>query len=104
MKKDTIKVDRKDVYSAIDSERSYQDMRWQGTASSQRRSSTHGATDRTLDEFALYIKGYADDLANIASHTDDPTEKLNFVRKVAGLCVACMEAHGAPMREIPELV
>lgn len=101
---DNKKVTREDVYAAIDTERQYQDLRWHGTASSKRRSSNHGATDRTLDEFALYIKGYADDLANIASHTDEPKEKLEFVRKVAGLCVACMEAHGAPIRELPELV
>jgi hypothetical protein len=94
-------VTRENVYQAIDTEREYQDLRWAGTASSNRRSSNHGATDRTLDEFALYILGYANDLAKISSHTDNPTEKLDFVRKVAGLCVACMEAHGAPNREIP---
>ena len=97
-------TNRKEVYEAIDSERNYQDLRWSGTASSNRKSSENSALDRTLDEFALYIKGYSDDLAKIASHSDDPTEKLNFVRKVAGLAVACMETHGAPVREIPELI
>jgi hypothetical protein len=98
---ENLKATREEVYSVIDTEREYQDWRWQGTASSQRRSSSHGATDRTLDEFILYIKGYADDLVNIASHSDDPNEKLHFVRKVAGLAVACMEAHGALPRKMP---
>ena len=98
------KTNRKEVYAALDSERNYQDIRWQGSKSSKENSTNRDALDRTLDEYVLYIKGYADDLATIASHTDDPTEKLNFIRKVGGLCVSAMEAHGAPMREIPELV
>lgn len=89
---------RKEVYAAIDTERAYQDRMWAGTASSRNPGHDKNAQQRTLDEFALYIKGYADDLARIASHSDDPAEKLNFVRKVAGLAVACMEAHGAPPR------
>ena len=93
---------RKEVYAAIDSERDYQDFRWQGTKSSNVESHSRDALDRTLDEFALYIQGYANELAKIASTTDNPRGKLNFVRKVAGLCVGAMEAHGAPHREIPE--
>ena len=85
---------REAAYNAIDSERDYQDRVWGGSASS----GTPGAGERSIDEFALYIQGYANDLANLASHTMDPIEKLNFVRKVGGLAVACMEQHGAPKR------
>ncbi len=92
---------REDVYHALDSERNYQDIRWAGSAGSQK--SGMGALDRTLDEFALYIRGYAEKLATIASHTDDPNEKLDHVRKVGALCVSCMEAHGAPHRQLIEV-
>ena len=86
---------REEVYSAIDSERAYQDSKW-GSSESSGKPGVGGA--RTIDEFALYIKGYAEDLAQIASHELDPKKKLDFIRKVAGLCVAAMEQHGAPHR------
>jgi hypothetical protein len=87
-------TDRQEVYAALDSERAYQDERW----GSSRSSGHPGAGERTLDEFALYISGYADDLRKIASHVMDPQEKLAVVRKIGGLAVACMEQHGAPKR------
>lgn len=89
-------MERDKVYELIDSERDYQDKRWADTASS--KAEGKGALDRTVDEFALYINTYARKLADIAGSTDDPKEKLEFVRKVAGLCVACMEAHGGNKR------
>ena len=85
---------RPNVYAAIDSEREYQDKKWGGA----RSSGTAGNGERTLDEFSSYIYGYATDLQYLASHELDPVKKLDFVRKVAGLCVACMEQHGAPPR------
>ena len=85
---------RNEVYAAIDSERDYQDGRWGASASS----GNPGSGERTIDEFALYISAYSDDLKGIASHALDPTDKLDSVRKVAGLCVACLEQHGAPRR------
>jgi hypothetical protein len=87
-------MSRQDVYAVIDGERAYQDSRWGGSASNGRP----GAGERTLDEYCLYIVGYADDLKHIASHEPDPIKKLEFVRKVAALCVACMEEHGAVPR------
>lgn len=85
---------RKDVYDALDSERAYQDQRWGNVGSSQRPG--HG--ERTLDEFALYIYGYATKLMANASEFANPETKLHIVRKVGALCVACMEQHGAPKR------
>lgn len=84
---------REAAYAAIDTERDYQESKWGGSASSG-----EPGAGRSIDEFALYIQGYANDLANVAAHTLDATEKLNFVRKVGGLAVACMEQHGAPHR------
>lgn len=97
------------VYRAIDSERIYQDARWGRVdkivpgAPPITGSSTlgEGVGNRSLDEFVLYMSGYMADLVKIASHTNDPREKLAFVRKVTALGVACMEQHGAPFREPP---
>lgn len=89
----TYPIARAEAFEAINSERDYQDKVWGNSASSKVE-----GTGRTLDEFALYIHGYANDLAALASHIDEPEEKLNFVRKIAGLAVACMEQHGAPKR------
>lgn len=87
---------RKEVYEAFDTERAYQEMLWGKTASS----SQPGDGTRTLDEWALYISGYATELVQLASHSDNPIEKLNFIRKIGGMCVAAMENHGAPPRQI----
>ncbi len=90
---------REDVYRLVDGERDYQDSRWGSTLSSDREPvpGTQGG-DRTIDEFALYIAGYSDDLIREASHFGGAENKLAIVRKLAGLCVACMEQHGAPQR------
>ena len=85
---------REQVYGALDSERAYQDSRWGSTLSG----GVPGDGSRTLDEFILYIAGYADELKRIGATSPVPAEKLEFVRKVGGLCVAAMEQHGAPRR------
>lgn len=85
------------AYTAIDSEREYQDQRWGDTLSGGRP----GAGERSVDEFALYIIGYANDLLVNASHFGDPREKMNIIRKISALGVACMEQHGAPHRHVP---
>jgi hypothetical protein len=92
--KKNMKATRQEVYAALDTERAYQDSKW----GDSRSSGEQGAGERTLDEFALYIHGYADDLRRIASHTVYRQEKLDFIRKVGALCVAAMEQHGAEPR------
>lgn len=89
-----MKVTRQEVYSAIDTERDYQHTKWGNTLSGGRP----GNGERSVDEFVLYISGYADKLVAFSSEFADTETKLNIVRKVAGLCVACMEQHGAPRR------
>jgi len=87
---------REEVYKLIDSERDYQDKKWEETGSSD--GPGMGSLDRSLDEFILYIHVYANKLVETSAHGENKDEKLNFVRKVAGLCVACMEAHGGKKR------
>jgi hypothetical protein len=75
------------AYHAIDTERQYQEERWghQGV--------------KSIDEYALYIQGYANALTAICSVSDNAETRLAAMRKVAGLCVACFEQHGVPLRE-----
>ena len=86
---------RTEVYDALDSERAYQDDKFVEADGGGRQRS---AIDRSLDEFILYIKQYADEAGALTTHGDEP-EALHFVRKVGALCVGCMEKHGAPQRE-----
>lgn len=88
-------MQRSDVYKLIDGERDYQDCKWGNSLSSSRP----GNGERTIDEFILYIFGYATELMNIGATMAEPEIKLSFVRKIGGLCVGCMEQHGAPPRE-----
>ena len=81
------------IIAAIDSERAYQDDRW-----GNQDGPDSGAYGHTVDEFALYILTYAQKLADEASASRGDDEKLNIVRKVIALGVACMEQHGAPNR------
>ena len=92
----TISTERLLAFEAINSERDYQDDRWKDYQGLDRVHTC--ATDRSLDEFILYIKQYADEAGALSTHGDE-TEALNFVRKVSTLCVGCMEKHGAPRRE-----
>jgi hypothetical protein len=87
-------VARDDVFAAINSERDYQDQKWGDTLSGGRP----GDGSRTVDEFSLYIIGYANDLLVHASHFGNEKEKLDIIRKIGGLSTACMEQHGAPHR------
>ena len=92
-------ITRAEVYAAIDSERDYQDKRWGETLSGGRPPTAEQlAGFRTVDEYALYIVGYAHKLLDNAATFAVTKDKLDIIRKVAGLCVACMEEHGAPKR------
>ena len=85
-----------EVIAALKTELDYQGVTWGDTESSDKQGV---GGFRTLDEFALYIQGYSNDLAHIASHESKPENKLDFVRKVMALCVSAMLQHGAPHRK-----
>ncbi len=93
----TPKATREEVFLALNSEREYQDWRFDGLRHNRQ---SRSAIDRSLDEFILYIVQYAQEAAMLTTHGDE-VGALNFVRKVGALTVGCMEAHGAPHRERP---
>lgn len=81
-------AERQEVYAAIDSERAYQQQRWSHVVT---RGQEPG--ERSLDEWVNFIEEYTQHLIDA-----DESERLDAIRKVAGLCVAAMEQHGAPHR------
>lgn len=94
-KKHTRYLNKKRVYEAFETEREYQDAKWGDTASSGRP----GNGEWSIDEFALYIKGYTDDLVKECSHFGGAKSKLDIMRKIGALVVACGEQHCMPFRE-----
>ena len=88
-------TDRKDVYEAIDSERAYQDVRWAPEIEG-------GTRNHSVTEWLVYIQDYAAEALHKLSREADPQasqDALNWVRKIGGMAVACMEQNGAPRRE-----
>jgi hypothetical protein len=74
---------REEVYKAIDGERDYQDSLW-----------TELDKENKVGDFLVYIRNYVDEAFKVHYKRNS----LDSVRKIAGLCVACMENFGAPTR------
>lgn len=75
------------AYKAIDSEREYQETKWTG------HEHEVGAYITMLDFYVAEAKkGWVKNSGDAAA--------LESIRKIAGIAVACMEAHGAPERHI----
>jgi hypothetical protein len=91
-------MDRSAVYKLIDGEREYQEAMGKKYGWGQGQ----GASNHSIAEFAWMIEEYSMRLR--AEWHQPETDKakdgsLAMMRKIAGLAVACMEAHGAPERE-----
>jgi hypothetical protein len=78
---------RAEVYAALDGERDYQNAQW----------AKLDATSNTPADFIGYVKTYVGH-AEGALSSDDPSRVLHQLRKVAALCVACLEKNGCPPR------
>lgn len=89
------KLSKNEVIDIVMSEIEYQNLLWDKTLSDGK----DGNGYRTIDEYALYILGYANDLLHVASHSANPDEKLNIIRKITALGCQCMSWHGAKRRE-----
>lgn len=88
-------ISRNDVYDAIDSERAYQDTRWND-------STTTSGGRHSLEEWVLYMENYLTEakhqLSRNAKQVAEPLA-LATMRKITAMGVAAMEQHGAPRRE-----
>ena len=86
--------ERELIYSFIDSERNYQNAKWNPDTC------TSGGRHSRV-EFLVYMRDYIEEALHIASREAD--ERCNSrvdatIRKVAGLAVACMEQNGGHPR------
>lgn len=86
-------MERSQVYSFIDSERSYQDRKW-GTI--EQRPKQVGA-------WLTLMRVILTEAESAWAHTDGDHPALNEIRNLAATAVACMEQHGAVSRAQPEL-
>lgn len=91
------KMERREVYKCIDTERDYQDLRW--------------FPRRELNETPDESKPPAEWINYIEFHLSKAKEGVYFlhdqdalaeIRKVVALGVRCLEIHGCPERVIPE--
>lgn len=86
-------MNRGSVYSAIDSERDYQDA---GRGNAKRH---EGRPEMTPGEYLLCMEKCLADARTAWYAPDGGTACLDHVRKVSALGVACMELYGAPFRD-----
>jgi len=84
--KSITKIPRAEVYAAIDSERAYQDTLVRNDVLDQ----------SPMEQLALIEYICAQMKADWYNNPGYP--KLDYVRKIAGIAVRCMEMHGAPQR------
>ena len=78
---------RQEVYTVIDSERDYQDIRWTG-----HQHEVAGYITMLQHYQAKLVAGWTENAGDGAA--------LDIMRKIAGIAVHCMEVHGAPMRNL----
>jgi len=82
-------MDRKEVYNLIDGERVYQD-----TLPAHR---TDGEP-RTVGDYLTMLDHYVRAAQDAWVLNAGNLQALDVIRKVAGICVHCIEDHGAPPR------
>lgn len=84
---------RDEVFTLIDGERKYQKRIW------VQRCQEFGIeftpdSENAIEDWLVFLQGYYNDAIQVASHIVDGQGTLDIMRKLAGLCVACMEVHG----------
>jgi len=86
---------RNEVYGAIDTEREYQNSRWN-------EDTTTSKNKHSFEEWFMYIEDYVSEakhtLSRLARQNADPVAN-DIMRKVAAMAVCAMEEHGAPKRK-----
>jgi len=87
---------RQEVYEAIDSERDYQNSRWN-------ENTTTSKNKHSLEEWYTYMEDYIDEAQHVLSRTarqDADPIALDIMRKVIAMGVCALEEHGAPKRDV----
>lgn len=87
---------RQEVYRAIDGERAYQQLKWKHPVST-------GDNGHSLGEWFMYLDDYSMQAKHALTRLPDEQGNqlaLETLRKIAAMCVAAMEQHGAPVRDL----
>jgi hypothetical protein len=90
---------RNEVYAAVDSEREYQEYVVEPNLAQQDHYDQHSVPSELV-----LMKVYLDKAMSAAASRPSKETALDFVRKVVGVGVRCMETHGAPPRMVPREV
>lgn len=85
---------RTEVYEAISSEREYQD-----TVRKIEEKDTTPDSEKSVADFIIFIENKLNE-AKKNIYNLDKEGALDDIRKIAGICVACGEAHGFKKRNI----
>ena len=86
---------REEVYSAIDSERDYQDSEEFFFASKSKE-------NHTVTEWIVFIQNSLDEAKHYVSRNSEdvgPQSALGVIRRITAMGVVCMEQNGVPTRE-----
>lgn len=86
---------RQEVYNALNSEREYQQSRWN-------EKTTTSKNLHSFSEWFAYMEDYIAEAKHILARTARQNAEIpvqHIMRKVTAMGVAAMEDHGAPHRE-----
>lgn len=90
------KMERREVYKCLDTERDYQDLRW----TPRREKNDTPDEQKPPAEWLNYMQKHVN-LANDEVYNLNDEKVLAHIRKVAALAVRCLELYGCPERIIP---
>jgi len=85
---------REEVYKAIDSERDYQESRWN-------KDTTVSENIHSFEDWIMYMEDYLAEAKHLLSREarqDADPQCCNIMRKVVSMGVNALEQHGAPHR------
>ena len=92
-------MERSEVYRCIDTERDYQDWKWNSVLKGIKYNVPD--EEKSISEWINYIE-YHINMCKISIYSLDKKNALDDVRKIATLAVRCLEVHGCSEREMVE--
>lgn len=89
---------RNNVYKLIDSERDYQDSRWDNNSETRSGKNDILDRDKSIAEWLNYIEFHLTE-AKHSVYALESKQAKESVRKIAALAVACLENNECPSRK-----
>lgn len=98
-----MRIHRSTVYSAIERERRYQQLRWGKPAEDGLGNIVMSDDDKCLEAYILYMEQFLLRARARITQSTNARESLDEIRKVIALGVCAMEQHGCPSRQDNEV-